>query len=97
MTLHVLPVSCGECGDYGVDQDGKPCVCGGPLRSEQYATLRRHGWFPIYDPLAKPLFQWRLFRILDDETDDRGPALSTDSVPYSRLDDAVQALCGSVE
>ena len=89
--ISVAPVSCGECGDLGVDSAGEPCVCGGPNQIAQIAKLRRFGYFPLYD-LERAW--WVVYKVLDDEADDRGVVLS-DAEPsdYLSLESAVADLC----
>lgn len=84
----VSPVHCGDCGDYGVTETDEPCECGGPVAVVQVAALRRAGWWAYRES-----WWWNLYRILDDETDDRGPILSGVRVRYRNLDVAVEALC----
>lgn len=89
--ISVAPVSCGECGDLGVDSAGEPCVCGGPNQIAQIAKLRRFGWFPLYN-LEEA--RWAVYRVLDDESDDRGVVLSdTEPHIYLSLESAVVGLC----
>ncbi len=90
--LSIAPVSCGECGDLGVDSAGEPCVCGGPNQIAQIAKLRRFKWWPMYN-LEEA--RWEVYKILDDEADDRGMLLS-DSPEldgYRSLESAVAQLC----
>ena len=98
--IHVeAPPSCSQCGDTGYDAEtpGYQCPCGGSIRATHLALLRMHYWHARVDEEALPLVRWRLHRITDDETDDRGYTFSSDSIPFSTLADAVQKLCEKTE
>jgi hypothetical protein len=84
----VSPVHCGVCGDFGVTETGGPCQCGGPVRSEQVAALRRHGWWA-----TRQSYYWLVYQILDDETDDRSPLLGGVARKFRSLTSAVESLC----
>lgn len=89
--IRMDPVSCGRCGDFGVEADGGPCICGGPQRVAQVAALRRYGYEPIFDDYRR---QWVVYRRVDDESDDRGPVLSDEPVRVvSDLAAAVALYC----